>query len=196
MRWLQIFNEATRSEMYQDSFVEQLPDCDPFSFLETAWNKTPDRDLISRASISDMQTYLPCDLMTKVDIASMGNGLEARQPVLDYRLVEFAASLPSHLKYRWRRGKRLLRDAFYDMIPPEIWDRPKMGFGIPIASWFRGPLRQKTANMLLSPDTRCHQYVRPESIQRLIDSHHSERTNEGYRLWNLLMLELWLRRWT
>ena len=196
MRWLQIFNEATRSEMYQDSFVEQLPNRDPFTFLEAAWMKTPGRDLISRASIADMQTYLPCDLMTKVDIASMGNSLEARQPFLDYRLVEFAASLPSKLKYRWRRGKRLLRDAFYDLIPPSIWDRPKMGFGIPLASWFRGPLREKTNEMLLSADTRCHQYVRPQSINRLIQAHQSTKSNEGYRLWNLLMLEIWLRRWT
>ena len=196
MRWLQIFNEATRSDMYQESFVEQLPNRDPFTFLESAWNTTPQRDLISRASIADMQTYLPCDLMTKVDIASMGNSLEARQPFLDYRLIEFAASLPSHLKYRWQRGKRLLRDAFYDLIPPEIWDRPKMGFGIPIDSWFRGPLREKANTMLLSTDSRCHQYVRPEAIKRLFDSHQAETTNEGYRLWNLLMLELWLRRWT
>jgi asparagine synthase (glutamine-hydrolysing) len=133
--------------------------------------------------------------MTKVDIASMAHGLEARQPFLDYRLIEFAASLPIELKHRWRRGKRLLEDAFGDLIPKQIWRRPKMGFGIPIGPWFRGPLREKTEAMLLGTDARCHAYLRPEFLQSLIASHQSGKSNEGYRLWNLLILELWLRRW-
>lgn len=196
MRWLQIFNEANRLDMYQESFIETLPNRDPFTFLETAWNKSGNRDLISKASMSDLQTYLPCDLMTKVDIASMAHSLEARQPFLDYRLIEFAASLPVELKYRWRRGKRLLDDAFHDFIPAEIWTRPKMGFGMPVGPWFRGALRERTEQALLGTDSRCHQYLRPEAIRSILDNHLSGRSNEGYRLWNLLFLELWLRRWT
>jgi asparagine synthase (glutamine-hydrolysing) len=195
LRWLQIFSEENRLEMYREDFIERLPNRDPFEFLEQAWNRSGSRDLISKASITDLQTYLPCDLMTKVDIASMAHGLEARQPFLDYRLIEFAASLPIELKHRWRRGKRLLEDAFGDLIPKQIWRRPKMGFGIPIGPWFRGPLREKTEAMLLGTDARCHAYLRPEFLQSLIASHQSGKSNEGYRLWNLLILELWLRRW-
>ncbi len=137
------------SKCIRRNSLKTLPDRDPFTFLEGAWRKSGNRDLISKASTSDLQTYLPCDLMTKVDIASMAHSLEARQPFLDYRLIEFAASLPVELKHRWRRGKRLLDDAFHDMIPSQIWTRPKMGFGMPVGPWFRGPLREKTEKALL-----------------------------------------------
>jgi asparagine synthase (glutamine-hydrolysing) len=195
LRWLQIFSEENRLDMYREDFIERLPNRDPFEFLEHAWNRGGSRDLISKASITDLQCYLPCDLMTKVDIASMAHSLEARQPFLDYRLIEFAVSLPVDLKHRWGRGKRLLEDAFGDLLPKQIWRRPKMGFGIPIGSWFRGPLRAKTELMLLGTDARCHAYLRPEYIQALITSHQNGTSNEGYRLWNLLIFELWLRHW-
>jgi asparagine synthase (glutamine-hydrolysing) len=195
LRWIQIFDESSRWDMYREDFAEQLPDRDPFAFLKTAWDKVGQRDSISQASLADLQTYLPCDLMTKVDIASMAHSLEARQPFLDYRLVEFAASLPSHLKYKNGRGKRLLYDAFGDWIPKQIWKRPKMGFGIPVAAWFRGPLRSRTEGWLLGSDARCHAYLRPEAVRSLIERHMSGAANEGYRLWNLLTLETWLRRW-
>jgi asparagine synthase (glutamine-hydrolysing) len=195
LRWLQIFNDESRWEMYQDGFAEQLPNRDPFSFLEHAWNRSGDRDAIAKASIADLQTYLPCDLMTKVDIASMAHSLEARQPFLDYRLVEFAAALPTSLKVSYGRGKQLLRDTFRDWIPESIWKRPKMGFGIPVGAWFRGPLKAKTESLLLGTDARCHRFLRPEVLRSMIERHMSGTSNEGYRLWNLLFLEVWLRRW-
>ncbi len=195
LRWLTIFDETARWEMYRDDFAETLPDHDPFEFLQAAWKKSGDRDLIAKAGATDLQTYLPCDLMTKVDIASMAHGLEARQPFLDYRLVEFAASLPSRLKLRSGRGKRLLYDAFSDWIPASIWKRPKMGFGIPVAAWFRGPLRSQTESWLLGNDSRCLQFLRADALRSLIERHMNGTGNEGYRLWNLLILEAWLRKW-
>ncbi len=195
LRWLQIFNDESRWEMYQDSFAEQLPNRDPFVFLENAWNRSGSRDSIAKASLADLQTYLPCDLMTKVDIASMAHSLEARQPFLDYRLVEFAAALPTPLKFTRGRGKQILRDAFHDWIPSTIWNRPKMGFGIPVGAWFRGPLKEKTRSLLLGNDARCHRFLKPEILASIIERHTSGTSNEGYRLWNLLFLEAWLRRW-
>ncbi len=195
MNWIQIFGEAQRLELYRESFVEQLPDRDPVSFLRNAWGKAGKRDLVSCASATDLQSYLPCALMTKVDIASMAHSLEARQPFLDYRLVEWAAALPSHLKLRGSTGKYLLRHAFRDLLPAPIWNRSKMGFGVPIAKWFRTTLRDRTYDALLSKDSKCHSFLREESIRALVDAHMSGRENQAYRLWNLLMLELWLRRW-
>lgn len=196
MNWIQIFPERMRAELYRPEFVEQLPEEDPFEFFQGAWLETLGRDVVSQASLSDLVTYLPCDLMTKVDIASMAHGLECRQPFLDYRLVEFAAALPVGLKFRRGKGKRLLRRTFDKLLPRQIWERRKMGFGVPLGTWFRRELRDLTADRLLSSDSRCHLYLRAETLQHLIDEHQSGRVNHSYRLWNLLMFESWLRRWT
>jgi asparagine synthase (glutamine-hydrolysing) len=195
MNWIQIFPERLRGDLYREEFVEQLPESDPFEFLEGAWKEVGDRELITRASLSDLTTYLPCDLMNKVDIASMAHGLECRQPFLDYRLVEFAASLPARLKMRWGKGKRLLRDTFGPKLPRQIWTRRKMGFGVPLGVWFRRELRDLTQQRLLGDDARCHAFFRPEVLARLVDEHLQGRVDHCYRLWNLLMLETWLRRW-
>ncbi|QDV22287.1 asparagine synthase (glutamine-hydrolyzing) [Aureliella helgolandensis] len=195
MNWLQIFPERMRAELYNDDFVAQLPDEDPFEFFEAAWNGVGDRDITSKASLGDLVTYLPCDLMNKVDIASMGNSLECRQPFLDYRLVEFAASLPSSLKMGYGGGKRLLRTAFDQLLPRQIWTRKKMGFGVPLGSWFQRELKDITVSRMLGDDSRLHQFFRPEAIAKLVDQHMQGKVNHCYRLWNLLVLESWLRRW-
>ena len=196
MNWLQIFPERMRAELYRDDFVEQLPNEDPYEFFEAAWRGVGDRDMISRASLADLVTYLPCDLMTKVDIASMAHGLECRQPFLDFRLVEFAASLPASLKFRFGVGKRLLRKTFERLLPRQIWTRKKMGFGVPLGDWFKNELRGLTRERLLSNESRCHQFLKPDAIESLVDQHMTGRVNHCYRLWNLLVLESWLRRWS
>jgi asparagine synthase (glutamine-hydrolysing) len=196
MNWIQGFSEAARIQLFQDSFIESLPDQDPFTFLNQAWSKAnpKKRDPMSCAMAADLQTYVPCDLMTKVDMASMRHSLEARQPFLDYTLVEWAMSLPLHLKMHRGQGKWLLRETFKDDLPAEIWTRPKMGFGIPIAKWFRTSLKERTIDALLGSDARCHRFFRPEAVRQLVDQHMQGRVNQCYRLWNLLVLELWLRK--
>jgi asparagine synthase (glutamine-hydrolysing) len=196
LNWLQIFPESMRADAYTDDFLAQLPGDDPFEFLDSIWARSEGRDVVSRASISDVLSYLPCDLCTKVDIASMAHGLEVRQPMLDHRLVEFAASLPVQLKFRGRRGKLLMQDTFGSMIPKSIFTRKKMGFGIPIGGWFRKELKPMVHDTLLATDARIQPYFRPEFISEMVESHESGRQNHGYRLWNLLILEQWLRRWT
>ncbi|WP_168566564.1 asparagine synthase (glutamine-hydrolyzing) [Crateriforma spongiae] len=196
MNWLQIFSFTMRAELYNDAFVQQLPADDPIEFLLAAWDRSEGRDLMTRASTSDVVTYLPCDLMTKVDIAAMAHGLEVRQPMLDYRLVEFAATLPIELKRRGSRGKLLLQDAFGSLIPGEIFTRKKMGFGVPIATWFRNELKPMVHDTLLADDARVSQFLRPDSVADLVAAHENHQQNHCYRLWNLLFLELWLRRWT
>lgn len=196
MNFIQIFGESSRVQLYRDDFIETLPAVDPMDFVRKAWNTVRGRDLVSKASLGDLQTYLPCDLMTKVDMASMAHSLEVRQPFLDYRLIEYAASLPSRFKLKGGIGKRILRDAFAELLPSAIWDRKKMGFGIPIAAWFRGPLQERTRASLTGSDCRLSKFFRQEYMTGLVESHMSGKSNEGYRLWNLLMLELWLREFT
>ena len=195
LNWLQIFPERLRAELYADDFVETLPGDDPFDFLDSAWRRSYGRDDVTRASLTDVFTYLPCDLCTKVDIASMGHSLEVRQPMLDHRVVEFAASLPVNLKFRGRRGKLILQDTFGSMIPSSIFTRKKMGFGIPIAGWFRDELKPMVHDTLLASDSRIASYFRPEVVAELVRSHETSEQNHGYRLWNLLILEKWLRQW-
>ena len=131
--------EARRAELYREDFLAKLPDHDPTDFVASAWEKAAPRGAITAASMADLVTYLPCDLLTKVDIASMAFGLECRSPFLDLRVVELAVGMPESLKFRGGRGKWILRQAFGELLPDEIWDRPKMGFGVPLEHWFRRP---------------------------------------------------------
>ena len=133
--WIAIFGEARRAALYSDDFLAAMPDADPVDFVAAAFAHSAGRDPITRASLADLETYLPCDLMTKVDMTSMAVSLECRHPFLDYRVVELAARLPVGHKFGWYRGKRILRTAFGELMPPE---RPKMGFGVPLDHWLRG----------------------------------------------------------
>jgi asparagine synthase (glutamine-hydrolysing) len=193
--WVSIFHERMRGELYRDEFLAQLS-TDPAKFLTAGWRRCRGRDTITCASLADLTTYLPCDLMTKVDIASMAHGLECRAPMLDYRVVEFAAGLPVRLKYRWGGGKRLLKQAFGHLLPREVFQRRKMGFGVPLDYWFRGELKDLAADLLLSPTSRCHAFLRPESIQALWDAHQNHYYDHSARIWSLVMLESWLRQWS
>jgi len=194
LNWIGIFPEHLRGELYRDDFLEQLTS-DPAVFVRAAWQRSGRRDVVTCASLADLTTYLPCDLMTKVDIASMAHGLECRSPILDYRVVEFAAALPIKLKYRHGRGKWLLREAFGHLLPQEVFTRPKMGFGVPLAHWFRQELKPLAEDLLLAPTAQCHAFLRPEMIGRLWTEHQGRRVDHSYRLWALVMLEAWLREW-
>ena len=191
--WVGIFDEVQRADLYRQEFLEQLPDRDPIEFLAAAWRQCGRRPDAQRAALGDLASYLPCDLMCKVDIASMAHSLEVRQPFLDYRLVEFAAQLPLRLHYRWGRGKRLLRQACGPLLPRSIWNRKKQGFGVPLASWFRGQLRELLHDTLTGELTRQRGWMRPEAIAQLLGEHDQGQADHSHRLWALLVLELWAR---
>jgi asparagine synthase (glutamine-hydrolysing) len=192
--WIGIFKEAQRAELYTDEFVGQLEQ-DPAGFLESAFRRSCRRDPVTAFALLDLTTYLPCDLNTKVDIASMAHSLECRQPFLDYRVVELAASLPGPLKYQRGRGKRILQAAFGDLLPAEIWRRKKMGFGVPLEHWFRHELRELTQDVLLGDRIEQRGLFRQDMIQQIVAQHESGRFNHCYHLWTLLVLELWMQRW-
>ncbi len=195
LEWIAIFNETRRAELYTDEFLATLPDHDPLEFLAARAAQSSRRDPVTSVSLTDLTTYLPCDLMTKVDIASMAHGLETRPPFLDYRVVELAARMPLRWKFRYGRGKRILLAAFADLLPPEIRKRPKMGFGVPLDHWFRGPLAEFAREVLLDGRTLRRGLFRPAVVRQLVEAHLSGRFDHSYRLWALLVLELWQRRW-
>jgi asparagine synthase (glutamine-hydrolysing) len=194
--WLSIFNEPRRADLYSDEFVAQIPAADPFDFLQAAWQRASRRDAMTTAALADLTTYLPCDLMTKVDMASMAHSLETRCPLLDYRVVELAAAWPASLKYRRGRGKRVLEQAFGDLLPREVFTRRKMGFGVPLGIWLRSELSSLTEELLGEDAVSRRGWFRPEAVRRLIAEHRSGRLDHGARLWALLVLEQWCRSWS
>jgi asparagine synthase (glutamine-hydrolysing) len=196
LEWISIFGEARRAWLYRDEHLARLPDADPLEFLAQALLRSRGRDAVTAVSLADLLTYLPCDLMTKVDTASMAFGLECRQPFLDHRLVELAARMPASLKFRRGRGKRILLETFADLLPPPIRRRRKMGFGVPLDHWFRHELRDFAREVLFDPQTESRGFFRPQAVRQLYDDHVSGRADHSHRLWSLLVLELWQREWS
>jgi asparagine synthase (glutamine-hydrolysing) len=141
----------------------------------------------------EFKSYLPYDLLPKVDITCMAHGLEARSPFLDHRVLEFAARLPAGLRLRGPRGKFLPRHAFRDLLPPQTSRRRKMGFGVPLRGWFRGPLRDLLCDLLGKSHAAEAGWVYQRPITALISEHLSGKTDRSRQLWSLLFLETWYR---
>jgi asparagine synthase (glutamine-hydrolysing) len=141
--------------------------------------------------------YLPGDLLVKVDLASMAHSLECRGPFLDHRVVELAMAMPLDRKVRLRSGrsKVILKQAFSDLLPPQIKSRPKMGFGVPISRWFRDELKNELEEVLLDPVCLNRGIFRPAAIENLVTEHARGQREHSNRLWALLMLELWFRQY-
>jgi asparagine synthase (glutamine-hydrolysing) len=187
------FDATRRRRLLTPEFGAALDGVRPEAFLTDAWTNASADNQLDRMLATDVETYLPADLLVKVDIASMACSLEARSPFLDHRLMEFAASLPPEQKLDGTVGKILLRRVLARVIPPEILERPKKGFSVPIAHWFRDELRELPAEILLDPRTVDRGYFRRSEIEDLIREHRERIADHSRRLWVLLQLELWQR---
>ena len=154
-----------------------------------AFRDAPATDGLSRAQYADLKIWLPGDILTKVDRTSMAVSLEAREPLLDHRLIEFAARLPGRMRLRGGTGKWLLKRAMGGRLPDQILHRRKMGFVTPVSAWFRGPLAAEAAAIAHSPILGETGWFDGEAISRLAEAHRSGREEHGRTLWQLLMLE-------
>ena len=193
---------ASMMSHFAPSELESL--CTPAFLAEagdpwTAWQQTlalPPLEGVDPYLALDTATYLPCDLLLKVDRMSMADALEVRSPFLDYRVHEFAAALPERLKLRGRTTKWALKQlAAQRGLPKDLVHRRKQGFGVPVGTWMRGPLRSWLEDLLLDPASLGRGYFEPAPVRRLVGEHLDGSADHTYRLWNLALLELWHRTW-
>jgi asparagine synthase (glutamine-hydrolysing) len=175
--------------MLSATLAPSIPSMD--ALLTAAFSPVAGRDLLAQMTAVDLVTYLPGDILTKVDRMSMSVSLEARVPLLDHHIVEFAMTLPSRMKQRHGVGKWLLREAITGLVPPRVLSHPKHGFGVPLARWFREDLRYRL-DALLEPASRIAPYVDRDAVTRLVTEHQAGRRDHSHLLWRLVALEIWL----
>jgi asparagine synthase (glutamine-hydrolysing) len=193
-RWMSTFKPAVKPSLYTDEFAHSVAGQRASHFLDDWFDRANGSGVLDSTLLTDQMTYLPNDLLVKVDIASMANSLEARSPFLDHHVIEFAASLPESLKMHRFRTKYLLKKVAARLVPREVIYRRKMGFGVPVGRWFRGEMKEFVRDLLLSERSLRRGIVRPEAMQRYVDEHTGGRVDHAFQIWTLLMLELWFRR--
>ncbi len=191
IRWQCVFGNERKDKLYSEEMKERLSYLDTYDYMINVFREAKADDFLDKILYTDINTYLPEDLLVKMDIATMANSLETRSPFLDHELIEFVARIPSNLKLKGLTSKYILKKALKDLLPKEILKRGKMGFGIPIGKWFRKELRNYLKEILLDAKSLKREYFKKGRIEELLTEHTSGRVDHGYRLWALLNLELW-----
>lgn len=191
--WLTFHDDAMKRVLYTDEFSSRVSRSDPLVRFEELYARPDGGVPLDRALFSDVEMYLPDDLLVKMDIATMIHSLEARSPFLDHRFAEFVARLPARYKLKGRSRKYILRKALRKHLPRRILDRGKYGFGAPVGRWFKSDISGVARDTLLHERALSRGIVSGAGVKWLLDIHASGRVNHGYRIWQLLMLELWFR---
>jgi asparagine synthase (glutamine-hydrolysing) len=168
---------------------------DAYSAQRAAFAHAPTRNRVERLIYLYAKTYLQDDILVKVDRASMASSLEVRAPFLDVELVEFLGRVPSRLKLRRFDTKHLLKRAMADLLPEGIATRPKKGFGVPVAEWIKGELREAVQDELSPDRLRLQGIFEPSAVERLLSEHLAGRHDHRKPLWTLFVFQLWHRRW-
>jgi len=200
---IKLMDQTRISELYRmticlwsaQEISDMLSQTLPQSRYEETFAETVDWPLLSRLMRVDQKTYLPDAMLTKVDRASMANSLEIRVPLLDHRVVEFTAGLPESYKYRNGTGKYLLKKLLGKYLPVSLFERPKMGFGVPIDHWLRFELKDLLLDFLSAERLKKEGLFNTNFVDKKIKEHLSGQVNHQYRLWPLLMWEMWRERW-
>ena len=195
LRRICYFSSEEKQRLYRPEFSEAVRGHESGDLLDHWFDEAPASDLLDRLLAVDTRNYLPDDLLVKVDRATMAHGLEARSPLLDHKLIEFAATLPVDCKLRNGQSKYLLKASMRGILPDRILDRDKQGFGVPIDRWFREECREFVRDMLLSSRSLQRGYFRPERMKALIETREAGACSYGSRVYALLMLELWHREY-
>jgi asparagine synthase (glutamine-hydrolysing) len=200
-KWISLFYEDLEALLNKDLLASEGP-TDRISYFRDYLEKIFPYTPLSRLLYLNLKTYLLDDLLVKMDRTTMAHSLETRSPFLDRDLMEYVAVLPDSMKVRWTKTKYILRQAFADLLPPKIRHRgnitirgklTKMGFGVPLAAWFRRELREYVPDLLLAPDARSRGYLKRGYVENLIREHNDEKYDHGFRLWAILTFEVWLR---
>ncbi|HVQ55695.1 MAG TPA: asparagine synthase (glutamine-hydrolyzing) [Pyrinomonadaceae bacterium] len=193
-RWSSTFHAAEKLEVATDDFRNLAENADAIGVLDKWFAAANGSSIIDATLLTDLMTYLPNDLLVKVDIASMANSLEARSPFLDHKVIEFAASLPENQKMRGMQTKYLLKKVAAQLVPKDVVYRRKMGFGVPIGRWLRNEMRPFLHEVLLSDRSMKRGIIKPEALRQYVQEHTQSKRDHSYKLWTLLMLELWFQR--
>jgi asparagine synthase (glutamine-hydrolysing) len=196
-RYLSLVNaidKSAKENLYTEGFRNQVSGADSAKFLKEWFDRSNGSGIVDATMFTDQMTYLPNDLLVKVDIASMANSLEARSPLLDHKVIEFAASLPESIKLKGAENKSLLKKIGARLVPREVLYRKKMGFGVPIANWLRGELKDFLRDNLLSQKFASRGILKQNEVEKMINEHLSGEKDNYNQLWTILMLELWFQR--
>jgi asparagine synthase (glutamine-hydrolysing) len=189
-----IMSDAMRAELFSDSFKRQLQGYRAIDVMRAHADNSPTDDPLSLIQYLDMKTYLPGDILTKVDRASMAHALEVRVPLLDHQLVEWISGLSSTIKLKGGEGKYIFKKSMEPYLPNDILYRKKQGFAVPLASWFRGPLRQRVRDSLLGPTLAATGIFNHAYLARMVEQHESGRRDYSAPIWTVLMFEAFLRK--
>jgi asparagine synthase (glutamine-hydrolysing) len=194
LRWVSVFDSQAKQDLYTDNFKQETQANSAAGIINPWFARANGSGIVDAALLTDIMTYLPNDLLVKVDIATMANSLEARSPFLDHHVIEFAASLPEKYKLRGLTTKYLLKRVLKKLLPAENLGRRKMGFGVPISHWFRGKLQPFLRETILSEAALKRGLFKPGAVKRLVELHTRGERDYSHQLWTLLMLELWFQR--
>ena len=192
-RWIILLDNLEKERLCTPEFRARMAGIDSLVLLEQAYAAADSPDFVERTQFVDVHTYLPDDLLVKVDVATMTHSLEGRSPFLDHEVAEFAARLPPEYKLRGRTSKYILKRAMRNHLPDSILHRDKQGFAMPVGRWFRHELRPVAYDVLLDPRTLQRGILEGSAVHALLDEHVSGQVNHGYRIWELVFLELWFR---
>jgi asparagine synthase (glutamine-hydrolysing) len=193
IHWYSFFNGEQKDLLYTPRMKDILSGVDAGEFMARRFRNAPVDHWLDRLLYTDVKTYLPEDLLVKMDIATMANSLEVRSPFLDHRFMEFTAKIPFHLKLKGSSLKHILKKSMNGFLPQNILKRRKMGFGLPIIEWFRTDLKDYIRDVLLSEASLNRGYFQKAYIEGILNEHIFQNKNHANRIWALLMLEIWHR---